>query len=91
MKIREFLESEQKVINEKVKSDILQQLGALKQVGMDDTEQYKELEKQYEQYENGGSIADMIGKEFTEVFENLINNLEEDEDVNGDNLPDELR
>lgn len=50
-------------------------LGAYEQAGMQNTDIYKEIYKQYEQYAAGKTFAEVAGKEFAETFDNIINEL----------------
>lgn len=80
MSMTDDLDKTNKEVSEKIKYELLQQLGALEQVGMSDTPQYQELREQYEQFENGATLYEVIGQEFNDVFSDLVAKL--DDDVN---------
>jgi DNA-binding ferritin-like protein (Dps family) len=50
-------------------------LGAYEQAGMQETDIYKETLRQYEEYMQGKTFSEVIGKEFSETFDNVINEL----------------
>lgn len=53
-------------------------LGAYEQAGMQNTDIYKQTLAQYEQYAAGKTFSEVAGKEFTETFDNIINELTKD-------------
>jgi len=74
-------------VEENMIAVLKQKLGAYEQAGMKETDMYKELYKQYEQYAAGKTFSEVAGKEFTETFDNIINELTkehslDDEDKN---------
>lgn len=78
MKMSDEFEKNSQVISDKIKSELLLQMGALKQVGMENTPQYKELEEQYNKFDNGATLFEVIGEEFGDMFNNLVRKMDDD-------------
>lgn len=62
-------------VEENMIAVLKQKLGAYEQAGMTDTDMYKELFKQYEQYAAGKTFSEVAGREFSETFDNIIDEL----------------
>lgn len=78
--IKDDFDANNQLIADKIKSELLMQMGALKQVGMDDTPAYAELQAKYDQYDNGATLYQVIGEEFGDLFENLLKKLDDEID-----------
>lgn len=71
-------------VEENMIAVLKQKLGAYEQAGMKDTDLYKELFKQYEQYAAGKSFSEVVGREFSETFDNIIDELTKEPDLEFD-------
>jgi len=69
---------EEAIINEKVMIEIKLKMAAYERCGMKDSPEYKKLESQYETFDAGSTVDDLIQSEFVFAFKNILKDMDED-------------
>lgn len=71
-------------VEENLIAQLKQKMGAYEQAGMQETPMYIEVKRQYEEYAAGRTFAEVVGREFSETFDNIIDELTKPISLNED-------